>query len=238
MHYSFDIELATKYGDREAILLQNFIYWIAKNAANGKNYHDGRYWTYNSVAALVALFPFWTYKQIRTILASLIKQGCLIEGNYNEMKYDRTKWYALGDEIVKCTRQNWKFDSPEEENPFAQMGRPIPDNKPDKKIDTYIESKGDAKRNASRFTPPTLEEVTAYCEERFNLLNPRKFWDYYEANGWMVGRNKMKDWRAAVRNWEAREKEQRNGSTRNIDPGSPAAYRHRGRGDDYGPSTI
>jgi hypothetical protein len=98
-----------------------------------------------------------------------------------------------------------------------------------------IESRG----NAKRFTPPTLEEVTAYCEERFNLINPRKFMDYYEANGWMVGRNKMKDWRAAVRNWEAREKEQRNAtSTRNIDPGSPAAYRHRGRGDDYGPSTI
>lgn len=131
MHYSFDIELAKKYGDREAILLQNFIYWIAKNAANGKNYHDGRYWTYNSVAALVALFPFWTYKQVRNILASLVSQGCLIEGNYNEMKYDRTKWYALGDEVANCICQTWKFDSPETENPFAQMGRPIPDNKPD-----------------------------------------------------------------------------------------------------------
>lgn len=232
MHYSFDIELATKYGDREAILLQNFIYWIAKNAANGKNYHDGRYWTYNSVAALVALFPFWTYKQIRTILASLIKQGCLIEGNYNEVKYDRTKWYALGDEIVKCIRQNWKFESPETENPFAQMGRPIPDNKPDIKTDTYIESMGDAKR----FTPPTLEEVSAYCAERRNSISPQHFIDFYSANGWMVGRNKMKDWRAAVRNWETREKEKRNGT--NIDKGSPAAYRHLGRGDDYGPSTL
>lgn len=133
MHYSFDIDLATKYGDREAILLQNFFYWIAKNAANGKNYHDGRYWTYNSVAALGLLFPFWTTSQIRTILASLIKQGCLIEGNYNEQKYDRTKWYALGDEIDKCICQFVQMGSGNGENPFANFDKPIPNSKPNNK---------------------------------------------------------------------------------------------------------
>ena len=100
-------------------------------------------------------------------------------------------------------------------------------------IDNNIESKGDAKR----FTPPTLEEVSAYCAERRNRISPQHFIDFYSANGWMVGRNRMKDWRAAVRNWETREKEKRNG-TSNIDKGSPAAYRHLGRGDDYGPSTL
>lgn len=94
------------------------------------------------------------------------------------------------------------------------------------------------KAPAKRFTPPTLEEVTAYCNERGNTINPQNFLDYYAANGWMVGKNKMKDWRAAVRNWETREKDRKNGTQRHVDPGSPAAYRHRGRGDSYGPSTI
>lgn len=54
----------------------------------------------------------------------------------------------------------------------------------------------------SKFVKPTLQEVKAYCIERGNDVDPERFINHYEANGWMVGRNKMKDWRAAVRNWE------------------------------------
>jgi hypothetical protein len=53
-----------------------------------------------------------------------------------------------------------------------------------------------------RFTPPTLEEVAAYCKERNNNIDPQHFIDYYTSNGWQVGKNKMKDWKAAVRTWE------------------------------------
>lgn len=53
-----------------------------------------------------------------------------------------------------------------------------------------------------RFVPPTYEEVKAYCEERKNNVDPQRFIDYYESNGWMVGKNKMKSWKAAVRTWE------------------------------------
>ena len=58
------------------------------------------------------------------------------------------------------------------------------------------------KSKAKRFTPPTLDEVTAYCHERGNNVDPQHFIDYYTSNGWLVGRNKMKDWKAAVRTWE------------------------------------
>lgn len=54
----------------------------------------------------------------------------------------------------------------------------------------------------SRFAPPTLEEVKEYCRERGNKVDPEKFIDFYTMKGWMVGKNKMKDWRAAVRTWE------------------------------------
>lgn len=57
-----------------------------------------------------------------------------------------------------------------------------------------------------RFTPPTIEEVTAYCKERNNNVDPQKWINHYTANGWKVGRNPMKDWKAAVRTWESNSK--------------------------------
>ena len=53
-----------------------------------------------------------------------------------------------------------------------------------------------------RFTVPSIEDVKAYCEERKNNVDPERFINYYTANGWKVGKNPMKDWKAAVRSWE------------------------------------
>jgi len=73
----------------------------------------------------------------------------------------------------------------------------------DKDIDKDIEKeKSKSESKAKRFTPPTLEEVTAYCIERGNNVDAQHFIDYYTSNGWLVGKNKMKDWKAAVRTWE------------------------------------
>ncbi len=68
-----------------------------------------------------------------------------------------------------------------------------------------------------RFAPPTLEEVTAYCRERGNRVDPQKFVDFYTMKGWMVGKNKMKDWKAAVRTWERSEPKQGRMSSRQQD---------------------
>lgn len=56
-----------------------------------------------------------------------------------------------------------------------------------------------------RFVKPTVEEVKQYCIERNNCVNAEQFYDYYESNGWKVGKNSMKDWKAAVRTWERSE---------------------------------
>ena len=72
--------------------------------------------------------------------------------------------------------------------------------------------KGMGKR-ASSFRPPDVNEVRAYCQERKNNVDPERFVDFYTAKGWFVGKNKMKDWRAAVRNWE-KEENARSGTTK------------------------
>lgn len=65
----------------------------------------------------------------------------------------------------------------------------------------------DNKKKASKkaFKPPTVEEVQAYCNERGNTVNAEGFVDFYTSNGWKVGKNPMRDWKAAVRTWEKRE---------------------------------
>lgn len=55
---------------------------------------------------------------------------------------------------------------------------------------------------STRFVPPTLEEVQEYCKERHNNVDAERFIDFYESKGWMVGKNKMKSWKACVRTWE------------------------------------
>ena len=55
-----------------------------------------------------------------------------------------------------------------------------------------------------KFIKPTIDEVKAYCFERKNKVNPNSFYDFYESKNWMVGKNRMKDWKAAVRTWEQR----------------------------------
>lgn len=56
--------------------------------------------------------------------------------------------------------------------------------------------------SANKFARPTFEEIKKYCSERSNDVDAQKFHDYYESNGWKVGRNSMKDWKASVRTWE------------------------------------
>lgn len=69
-------------------------------------------------------------------------------------------------------------------------------------IEEVSDSDEPSKPKTKRFKPPTIEEVQAYCKERNNNVDAQRFIDFYEAKGWMLGKNKMKDWKAAVRTWE------------------------------------
>ena len=101
MNHSFNVELAMKYGIEEAILIENFAFWIKKNAANGVNYVDGEYWTYNTAKALEELFPYMNLKKIQRILVKLEELKILKSDNFNKKAYDRTKWYCIIDPEIK-----------------------------------------------------------------------------------------------------------------------------------------
>lgn len=69
-------------------------------------------------------------------------------------------------------------------------------------IESESESELDKEIKRKGFKKPTTDEISAYCKERENTIDPQHFFDYYESNGWKVGRNPMKDWKSAVRYWE------------------------------------
>lgn len=102
----------------------------------------------------------------------------------------------------------------------------------EKDIDIEIEKErdnsADKPRTRARFTAPTLEEVKAYCDERKNGVDPQRFIDYYSSNGWKVGRNPMKDWKAAVRTWEKNGYDRRNVNAGTYTDTTPVRYDDRG----------
>ena len=111
-----------------------------------------------------------------------------------------------GNKFSVVTVENWSLYQSEDENSGSKPGNKSATNR--QQIGTNNNNKNvkNEKKNKSiHFTPPTIEEVEAYCKERNNGVDPQKWYDFYSAKGWMIGKNKMKDWKAAIRTWERRD---------------------------------
>lgn len=215
----FSVRAAKEVGVNAAIILQNLYFWVAKNEANDTNFHDGRYWTYNSVAAFAKLFPYLSRGQINGAIKKLEEQGYIVSGNYNENKYVRTKWYALtsaGFELVeneKCISKNRAMDSCNSENEFAETSKCniSTDNKPDEKPYTYRAPK-------EKPVKPVKHKHGEYghvmlTDQEYETLNDKVdgFRDYYikavdeycEQSG-----KTYRNYSLAIQNFHRRDKEQ------------------------------
>lgn len=228
MNHSFNVEIAEKYGLHEAIILENIFFWVEKNRANKRNFHNGRYWTYNSAKALSILFPYMSEDIIFRTIKSLRESGLILTDNLNENPMDRTLWYSLPDFVMSFWRNEHR-NSAESEAPVktfindcelnnnnknhdtAKLGNAYRNsveshtyiNNTDINIDTYIKSRDKSLRSL-KFKPPTLEELTKYCKEKGYQIDCESFIAFYASKGWMIGKNKMKDWRCCVVTWARR----------------------------------
>ena len=110
MEHHFNIGLAKEYGIEEAILLHHFYYWIAKNAANNRHFHDGLYWTYNSKKAYAEIFPYINETKIARVIKHLEELGFIAKGNYSDDKWNRTNWYALTKKCIGIL-ERYGYDS-------------------------------------------------------------------------------------------------------------------------------
>ena len=90
-----DRGVAKKCGVNSALILGHLRFWIDNNITNNRNFHDGHYWTYQSMDSLCRTFDYLTASQIRTAIDKLVKGGYVLKGNYNNSSYNRTTWYAI-----------------------------------------------------------------------------------------------------------------------------------------------
>lgn len=214
--HMFDPQIAKEYGVNAAIIFQNLAYWIEHNRANETNFHDGRYWTYNSVRAFAELFPYLTDKQIRGALKKLEEGGMILVGNYNKSAYDRTRWYALAEKGLSIyTKGQMNFADRENEN--VPKGEPIPDintnettsNKPD-----ISAPKREPRHKYGEYSNVLLSDTDLAklksefpndWEERIERLSA-----YIASTG-----KSYKSHLATIRNWARRDSEARKKTSRN-----------------------
>ena len=188
--YQFDPAIAQQHWVSEAIFYQSLIFWCAKNKANNKNNFDWKYWTYNSKTAYAELFPFWTERQIKTIIESLLKQWLIQKWCFNENKYDHTNWYTPSDQSVLSIGQKSPIVQTKKSNHII-----LTDNKPN--------SKPKSKTQEVVFVPPTENEVAEFLQSKwYNKTLAKEFYDHYSADnrsikGWkpMENRKKAIAWR-------------------------------------------
>jgi len=217
--HHFDPNIAAQVGCNAAVIYQNLLYWAEKNAANGRHFYDGRWWTYNSISAFSELFPYLSGKQIRSALDKLESVGLIVTGCYNKSAYDRTKWYAP-------TCLNTVAHLPKRSNENDQKGEPIPDintdNKPDNKTpyspplpkeplrkknitahempedwQPVSSKEGSASRDIVDGWPPDLYATTLEA-----------FTAYHRSKG-----NKFKNWQDAWSTWVLNSRKFKNGTT-------------------------
>jgi len=221
MEFHFTKDDSIKYGIDMAIMLYNLKFWVRKNKANGRNFFEGHYWTYNSYSSFEKLFPFWNIQKIGRILREMEEKGIIRSANLNKNKSDRSKWYCIVDESFMNDieeESSSSSDSSDLNNDSSKMNNELFKN--EQCINTYIipyNKTSYTKENIKekKFQKPKVEEIQSYCKEIGANINAEQFYDYYESKGWMIGKNKMKDWKAAVRTWKRNNSSSSNKSVAN-----------------------
>lgn len=135
--HHFDVEDAMKYGVEKAVVLSNIRFWLNNNKNKDLSTvkHDGFYWMYNTAKDMSNVLPYFTQSKVQRLLKQLEDDGVLIVGNYNKVKYDRTKWYTLSEFTYD---ENCSTQTSELNNGNEQIEQPIQDSKTNTKTNNKI----------------------------------------------------------------------------------------------------
>lgn len=192
-HHTFDIHLASKLGSCEqAIFIHHISYWLQYNERMKRNFHENRYWTYQTFEELHAHFPYWTIKQLRLIIDKLVKNGVVIKGNFNSNKYDHTIWYSIDYEKVKSICPNGQIEKTEWADRTDQMGKSsYTDNKPDNK--TYT-SKEDIAPTSSKQSYDITFDLGKFCFEGIKQRDLDSWKELYPTVNIPMELKRMEEW--------------------------------------------
>lgn len=172
---AFKTEHAEKYGIEAAILIQGIQLGLHLNKSKASHIKMGKVWMYNSVREWHEVYPFMSESTIKRALHRLKDYKVVEVLQLDSNPMNKTNWYTLT-------------------NALGQID-PIDSIK-------VTQSKQYKTNNLKQtFIVPTLQEL----KSEFPNLDAQRFHDFYSSKGWMIGKNKMKDWKAAARNWLSRD---------------------------------
>ncbi len=165
-----DKYMATIIGLNEAIVLQQVHYWIEINKKKGRNFHKGRYWTYNTYEEWNEQFPFWSKETIKRTFRNLRNMKLIIVDRFNAYQMDRTLWYTIdydrlnsimkGSNSSNYNNENNTMDE-KQSNPMYKVNLtpPIPDNNPGISKENSCPSISEDKQTDGLVCPSTAEKL-------------------------------------------------------------------------------
>lgn len=142
-----------------------------------------------------------------------------LHNSLSQNRYQETKYLEDKAELLIKDNGSYSFNSgkPIDDTRYIEAGKrqtvqrrvlDEPKTSLDKNRKEEISIEEVRTEELKRFQKPTIEEISAYCLERNNSVDPQRFYDYYESVGWKVGKKPMKSWQACVRTWEQKDKPQ------------------------------
>lgn len=221
MHHTFDVELAKEYGIEEAILIHHFQHWISHNQKLGRNFIDGRTWTYQTIEEITAHFSYLTPKKVRYAIDTLISKEIIIKGNFNKSSMDKTLWYAFKNQEM-FTKDKIGKSSAKIGNSIAENGKAIPHTIPHTKDvlskDKTIAPDGAKPRpklgdlisfdkDKKKFVGITEEDLARW-KEAYPRVNIQL--ELARATDWLIAtpsKAKKKNWNGFLRGWFSRNED-------------------------------
>lgn len=166
VHHCFSPHLAAKYGIHEAIIIHHLQYWIQFNRDSGKNFHDGKWWMFQSYQEMSTHFPYLSNRQLQRTLQSLTDQGVIVKGNFHKNPTNHTNWYAFvrqEDFLVLEDMPKPQVvdtdDCPKSDNRLSEIGQSIKD--------TKLQIQNSSSVNARNETPPPASPVPSAAASSF-----------------------------------------------------------------------
>jgi hypothetical protein len=188
--HAFNVELATELGDvNEALILQHFYFWHQNNKNKIETIKEGHPypWTYNTIEKFCEIFPYMKKGGLGGAIERLLKKELLISGNYNTLKFDKTKWYSLTEKglilfessvssFKKSSSSNENSGSSNEnsgssnENSGSSNENTIPDSNTDSNTDNNTNSNKHIKSNDERLVDAIIEKYPGNVNSRKEIL--------------------------------------------------------------------
>ena len=206
---TFNKAIAKAIGLEEALTLGQIC--ALSNVFNDKEF----YFTYAEIQEETCLSEYAVKKAVQNLIKlgilKMTRKGCPCKN-----------WYTIQEDAIKDVLESRNQTSSPHENGGTREGEntgtsPLENEGTFKKdINTkdittkdiiYIGNSEKSelakiKKKSEKFEKPSVEEITEYCKLRNNAIDPQHFFDFYESKGWLVGKSRMKDWKACVRTWE------------------------------------